>query len=162
MPPDSTPAYVDDRDEKAHAAYHRALAFGYTYDRRVKILIVGQDRVGKTSLRKVLRGEPFDIDEKSTNGVQMIPPIKNAGTDAWRNPDDTHIFDHKVTAEMTKKSQSTKTKQSENLPQNETEEEESEDQITDASKQELQGNRGGNKIYKMLASVRHADQILLT
>ena len=108
-----------------------------------------------------MRGEPFDIDEKSTNGVQMIPPVKNAGTDAWRNPDDTHIFDHKVTAEMTKKLQSTKTKQSENPPQNETEEEESEDQITDASKQELQGNLGGNKIYKMLGSVHHADQILL-
>lgn len=80
----------------------------------------------------------------------MIPPIKNAGTGAWRNTDDTHVFDHKVTAEMAKELQSTPTKQSENLPQIETEEEEREDQITDASKQELQGNLGGNKIYKML------------
>lgn len=139
------------------AAYARALAFGSTYDKRVKILIVGQDRVGKTSLGNFLRGEPFDINETSTSGVQMIPQIKNAGKDAWRNPDDTHVFDHKITAEMAREMQSTPSKQSENLPQNETEEEKSQDQISDASKERIPG---GNKIYKMLGSVRHADQIL--
>lgn len=139
------------------AAYARALASGSTYDKRVKILIVGQDRVGKTSLCNFLRGERFNINETSTSGVQMIPPIKNAGKKAWRNPDDTHVFDHKVTAEMAKEMQSTPSKQSENLPQNETEEEKSQDQISDASKERIPG---GNKIYKMLGSVRHADQIL--
>ena len=85
----------------------------------------------------------------------MIPPIKNAGTDAWRNPDDTHVFDHKVTAEiMARELQSTPTKQSKNLPQNETEEERTQDQISDASKERIPR---GNKIYKMLGSVRHAD-----
>ena len=139
------------------AAYARALAFGSTYDKRVKILIVGQDRVGKTSLGNFLRGEPFDINETSTSGVQMIPPIKNAGKDAWRNPDDTHVFDHKVTAEMAREMQSIPSKQSENLPQNETEEEKNQDQISDASKERIPG---GKKIYKMLGSARHADQIL--
>ena len=140
------------------AAYTRALSFGYTYDKRVKILIVGQDRVGKTSLGKFLRGEPFDINETSTSGVQMLPPIKNVGTDAWRNPDDTHVFDHKVTAEMAREMQCPPSKQSENLPQNETEEEKSRDQMSDASKKKR--IPGGNKIYKMLGSVRYADQIL--
>ena len=139
------------------AAYTRALSFGDTYDKRVKILIVGQDRVGKTSLGKFLRGEQLDINETSTFGVQMIPPIKNVGTGDWRNPDDTHVFDHKVTAEMAKESQSTPTKQSENLPQSETEEEKSQDQISDASKERTPG---GNKIYKMLGSACHADQVL--
>ena len=90
------------RGEKALAAFHRALETGgSTYDKRVKILLVGQDRVGKTSLGKTLRGEPFDEAECSTDGVQMIPAVKNAGTGAWRNPasvEHTTVFDHKVAA----------------------------------------------------------------
>ena len=57
--------------------------------------------MGKTSLGKALRGEPFDEAEFSTKGVQMIPAIKNAGTGAWRNPsflEHTTVFDHKVAA----------------------------------------------------------------
>ena len=90
------------RGEKALAAYHRALETGgSTYDKRVKVLLVGQDRVGKTSLGKALRGEPFNEAELSTEGVQMIPTIKNAGTGAWKNPsflEHTTVFDHKVAA----------------------------------------------------------------
>ena len=96
------PASVRARGEKAIAAYRRALETGgSTYDKRVKVLLVGQDRVGKTSLGKALRGEPFDEAELSTEGVQMIPAIKNAGTGAWRNPaslEHTTVFDHKVAA----------------------------------------------------------------
>ena len=99
---DLIPAFVRARGEKALAAYHRALETGgSTYDKRVKVLLVGQDRVGKTSLGKALRGEPFDEAEVSTEGVQMIPAIKNAGTGAWRNPaslEHTTVFDHKVAA----------------------------------------------------------------
>ena len=90
------------RGEKAIAAYHRAIeAGGSSYDKRVKVLLVGQDRVGKTSLGKALRGEPFDEAELSTEGVQMIPVIKNAGTGACKNPsslEHTTVFDHKVAA----------------------------------------------------------------
>ena len=90
------------RGEKAVAAFHRALETGgSTYDKRVKILLVGQDRVGKTSLGKALRGEPFDEAECSTDGVQMIPAVKNAGTGAWRNPasvEHVTVYDHKVAA----------------------------------------------------------------
>ena len=90
------------RGEKALAAFHRALETGgSTYDKRVKILLVGQDRVGKTSLGKALRGEPFDEAECSTDGVQMIPAVMNAGTGAWRNPasvEHVTVYDHKVAA----------------------------------------------------------------
>ena len=90
------------RGEKALAVYHRAIeSGGSTYDKRVKVLLVGQDRVGKTSLDKALRGEPFDEAELGTEGVQMIPAIENAGTGAWRNPsflEHTTVFDHKVAA----------------------------------------------------------------
>ena len=95
-------ASVQARGEKALAAFHRALETGgSTYDKRVKILLVGQDRVGKTSLGKALRGEPFDEAECSTDGVQMIPAVKNAGTGEWRNlasVEHTTVFDHKVAA----------------------------------------------------------------
>ena len=90
------------RGDKAVAAYYRAIETGgSTYDKRVKVLLVGQDRVGKTSVGKALRGEPFNEAELSTEGVQMIPAIKNAGTGAWRNPsllEHTTVFDHKVAA----------------------------------------------------------------
>ena len=90
------------RGGEAVAAFHRALETGgSTYDKRVKILLVGQDRVGKTSLGKALRGEPFDEAECSTDGVQMIPAVKNAGKGAWRNPASVEhitVYDHKVAA----------------------------------------------------------------
>ena len=79
-------------------AYRRALETGETFDRRTKIVLIGQDRVGKTSLRRYLRGEAFDKDEASTNGIEMISPVKNAGKGAWRNPDPlekTSVLDHK-------------------------------------------------------------------
>ena len=96
------PAFVRARGDKAVAAYYRAIETGgSTYDKRVKVLLVGQDRVGKTSLGRALRGEPFNEAELSTEGVQMIPAIKNAGTGAWKNPsflEHTTVFDHKVAA----------------------------------------------------------------
>ena len=79
-------------------AYRRALETGETFDRRIKIVLIGQDRVGKTSLRRYLRGEAFDKDEASTNGIEMISPVKNAGKGAWRNPaplENTSALDHK-------------------------------------------------------------------
>ena len=126
---DLIPAFVRARGEKARAAYHRALETGgSTYDKRVKVLLVGQDRVGKTSLGKALRGEPFDEAELSTEGVQMIPAIKNAGTDAWRNPaslEHTTVFDHKVAAKaaedlLTKHSEQPAKKQPRTVASNET------------------------------------------
>ena len=79
-------------------AYRRALETGETFDRRTKIMLIGQDRVGKTSLRRYLRGEAFDIDEASTHGIEMISPVKNAGKGAWRNPaplENTSALEHK-------------------------------------------------------------------
>ncbi|PFX19564.1 Nephrocystin-3 [Stylophora pistillata] len=79
-------------------AYQRGLKFGKTYDKRTKILLIGQDRVGKTSLRKHLQGVKFDRDETSTSGVEMMPAVKNAAKQAWKNPasfESTSAFDHK-------------------------------------------------------------------
>lgn len=86
-------------------AYRRALEKGQTYDRRTKIVLIGQDRTGKTSLRRYLRGEAFDKDEASTDGIEMISPVKSAGKGAWRNPaalENTSALDHKCAEEITK------------------------------------------------------------
>ena len=67
-------------------AYRRALESGKTFDRRTKIVLIGQDCLGKTSLRRWLRGEAFFKDEASSNEIEMISPVKSAGKGAWRNP----------------------------------------------------------------------------
>ena len=40
---------------------------------RGRIILVGQDRAGKTSLKKTLLGLPFDYRERSTDGIEIEP-----------------------------------------------------------------------------------------
>jgi len=49
------------------------------------VLLIGEDRVGKTSLGKGLKGESFNEDEASTDGVFMSEALKNASEKPWRN-----------------------------------------------------------------------------
>ena len=78
------PSYVIARGPKAVAAYQRAKETGKILDRRVKVLLIGQDRVGKTSVGRSLKGEPFRANETSTDGVQMHTPLKNPGIQPWK------------------------------------------------------------------------------
>ncbi|XP_022806712.1 uncharacterized protein LOC111343787 [Stylophora pistillata] len=102
---DVIPFYVLARGEFALEAYQRGLQSGRTFDKRTKILLIGQDSVGKTSLGKNLRGENFNPREPSTDGVKMMPAVKNAGLGAWRNPaflESTSPFDFKCAELVTK------------------------------------------------------------
>lgn len=104
----------------AFSAYRRALETGKTYDRRTKVSLIGQDCVGKTSLGRYLRGETFNKDEPSTNGIEMIPPVKNAGTRAWRNPaslENTSALDHKCAEVVARKLLSSSTERSDSAQQ---------------------------------------------
>ena len=47
-------------------------------------MIVGQDRSGKTSLKKSLKGEKFDPDEDSTDGIDVDPTLFRPTTDVLR------------------------------------------------------------------------------
>ena len=40
---------------------------------RARIMLIGQDRAGKTSLKKSFLNLPFDPDEDSTNGIAVDP-----------------------------------------------------------------------------------------
>ena len=46
---------------------------GYVTVYRGRILLIGQDRAGKTSLKKSLLGLPFDSEEQSTEGIEVDP-----------------------------------------------------------------------------------------
>ena len=58
---------------QAQLAYERALEDGYVTVYRGRILLIGQDRAGKTSLKKSLLGLPFDSEEQSTKGIEVDP-----------------------------------------------------------------------------------------
>ena len=81
----------------------------------MKIQVIGQDRVGKTSLVRALKGEPVRDKEVSTDGVEMSQPLKNAGKQPWKNaalPKDTTVYHH-IVAEYIKKNRNAKGKHEE-------------------------------------------------
>ena len=61
------------RGPQAQRAYERALQIGKVKVYRGRIMILGQGRAGKTSLKKSLLGLPFDPQENSTIGVEVDP-----------------------------------------------------------------------------------------
>ena len=79
------PSYVVAQGATAKAAYHNAKAHGKIRDWRVNVVVVGQDGVGKTSVVRSLKGEDFNPNEASTDGVEMHAPLKNPGTQPWKN-----------------------------------------------------------------------------
>ena len=82
---DLIPTHILARSGNTLAAYQKALSSGKTYDKRVKVVLIGENRVGKTSLSKALKGEAFNEDEASTDGVLMSEAIKNASEMPWGN-----------------------------------------------------------------------------
>ena len=57
----------------ARLVYEEALRDGFVNVYRGRIVLVGQDRAGKTSLKKTLLGLPFDLKEQSTDGIEIEP-----------------------------------------------------------------------------------------
>ena len=72
------------RGRLALEAYNKALAEGKTFDNRVPVMLIGQDRSGKTSLKKSLRGEPFNRHEESTVGIDVDPSHFRVSTEIWK------------------------------------------------------------------------------
>ena len=63
-------------------------------------MLIGQDRTGKTSLKRSLKGERFNKDEASTDGVEMDLPLLKVGVQAWKTPqgqgdESSTVFDHR-------------------------------------------------------------------
>ena len=72
------------RGHLALRAYNNALSEGRTFVKRVPIMVIGQDRSGKTSLKKSLRGQAFNPDEESTVGIDVDPSHFKVSTEVWK------------------------------------------------------------------------------
>lgn len=67
------PAEIRARGQEAKLLYEKALREGFVNVYRGRVLLIGQDRAGKTSLKKSLLGLPFDPREESTDGIVIDP-----------------------------------------------------------------------------------------
>ena len=64
--------------------YNSALKDGKTHVKRIPVMIIGQDRTGKTSLKKSLTGETFSATERSTEGIETDPSHFKVSTEIWK------------------------------------------------------------------------------
>ena len=79
------PLEIEARGEKAQLAYQSALKDGAVNVYRGRVLLIGQDRAGKTSLKKSLIGLPFKRKEKSTDGIEVDPSKFQLDVDEVKN-----------------------------------------------------------------------------
>ena len=78
------PQEIRARGPLALRAYKKALSEGRTCIKRVPIMLIGQDRSGKTSLAKSLKGERFNPEEDCTIGIDVDPSHFKVSTEIWK------------------------------------------------------------------------------
>ena len=79
----TVPPEILARGPSALEAYNNALAEGKTCVPRVPLMLIGQDRSGKTSLKKSLKGTIFDPEEDSTDGIDVDQYHFKVTNDIW-------------------------------------------------------------------------------
>ena len=82
--PFTVPPEIRARGPQALEAYSNALAEGQACVKRVPLMIVGQDRSGKTSVKKSLKGICFNPDEDSTLGIEVDRYQFKVTTEIWK------------------------------------------------------------------------------
>ena len=105
-------------------AYNKALEEGKTRVRRIPVMLIGQARSGKTSLKKSLKGIPFNPHEDSTVGINVDPSYFKVTTETWKigeedqatNKEAKSYFEYNLGRQVLKN-----LKPDENLPQTDTE-----------------------------------------
>ena len=78
------PSEILSRGPLAFQTYNSALKDGKTHIKRIPVMIIGQDRAGKTSLKKSLTGETFSATERSTEGIEKDPSYFKVSTAIWK------------------------------------------------------------------------------
>ena len=73
-------------------AYEKALRDGFVNVYRGRLLLIGQDRAGKTSLKKSLLGLPFDPKEQSTEGIEVQASTCQIEVEQVKNWHSTHEY----------------------------------------------------------------------
>ena len=79
------PAEIRGRGPRAERAFQKAMQCGKVKVYRGRIMLLGQERAGKTSLKKSLLGLPFDPNQESTNGVEVDPSKCEVDVDQVKN-----------------------------------------------------------------------------
>lgn len=99
----NVPPEIQARGIKARLAFQRAMWSGEVQVYRGRIMIIGQDRAGKTSLKKCLLGIPFNPEEHSTIGIEVDLSEFNVDVDRVKNWQrieqkdlDVRYFDDKI------------------------------------------------------------------
>ena len=120
-------------------------------------MLIGQDRAGKTSLKKSFLGLPFDPDEDSTDGIEVDPSKFEVYIDKvknWKRTDEKLGVSQfasnlaRMVAGVIQKDEEDKDKDDDDDEEEEEEEEEEEaklDQVLDTSKQTELGQVGNRK-----------------
>ena len=57
---------------------------GNTCVKRLPVMLIGQERTGKTSLKKSLKGEAFNANEGSTDGIEVDPSYFKVSAEIWK------------------------------------------------------------------------------
>ena len=85
-PSDSTvPPEITVQGREAVLAFQNAMRNGTVKVNRGRIMFIGQERAGKTSLKKSLIGIPFDPREDSTAGIEVDPSKFEVEVDQVKN-----------------------------------------------------------------------------
>ncbi len=79
----AVPPEILARGALALEAFNNALAEGKTCVKRVPLMVIGQDQSGKTSLKKSLKGIPFNPEEVSTEGIEVDQYDFKVTTEIW-------------------------------------------------------------------------------
>ena len=79
------PAEIQAQGDFQKLLYENALKEGSVSVYRGRVLLVGQDRAGKTSLKKSLLGLPFNPKEPSTEGIEVDPSVCEIEVDHVKN-----------------------------------------------------------------------------
>ena len=119
-------------------------------------MLIGQDRAGKTSLKKSFLGLPFDPDEDSTDGIEVDPSKFEVYIDKvknWKRTDEKLGVSQfasnlaRMVAGVIQKDEEDKDKDDDDDEEEEEEEEEAAklDQILDTSKQTEMSQVGNRK-----------------
>ncbi|XP_068712572.1 uncharacterized protein [Montipora foliosa] len=106
----SVPSEILSRGPRAVKAFNSALKDGTDLVRRLPIMIIGQHRVGKTSLKKSLTGEAFSATQASTEGIETDPSHFKISMEVWKtgqkgveaDVDSKVFFDRHVASFMVK------------------------------------------------------------
>ena len=85
LPGASVPPEIRARGPEAELAFQKALQNGKVKVYRGRIMLLGQERAGKTSLKKSFLGMPFNPQEESTVGVEVDPSKCQLDVDQIKN-----------------------------------------------------------------------------